>query len=88
MKQTENNNTTEKSASSIPFRFRVYALAGVIFLVSLYVFSIVFAVIGTPWATKLLGATLMLTIIIPVILYGLIMFKKLLSQNRSTDDLM
>lgn len=56
---------------------QIFAIVAIVLLTGLYIACLVFALIKSPLATKLLGLTLVLTIMIPVILYVIMMFYKL-----------
>ena len=49
---------------------RILALGAVIILISLYIASLVFALMDSPLAESLLLASLFCTIVIPAVLYG------------------
>ena len=49
---------------------RVLALTGAVILITLYVSSIIFALMDSPLAENLLLASLFCTIVIPAVLYG------------------
>lgn len=49
---------------------RIFAILGVIILIALYISSIIFALMDSPLAERLLLASLFCTIVIPAVLYG------------------
>ena len=49
---------------------RILALTGAVILITLYVSSIIFALMDSPLAENLLLASLFCTIVIPAVLYG------------------
>ena len=61
---------------------RILALAGIIFLLGLYVTTLICAIIETPFTSQLLQASLFATIIIPVILYAAMLAAKFLKHNH------
>lgn len=65
-------------------RTRILALIGAILLAALYIGTLIFALIGTPWADDLLKASIAATILIPVLLYAYLMFYRL--SNRNQDE--
>lgn len=55
---------------------RILALIGVFLLLAMYVSTMVFALIDSPWAAKMFWISLYCTIVIPVIIYaGTLIFK-------------
>lgn len=64
---------------------RVLALIGAILLVLLYVSALVFALMDHPAANDLLKAAVAATILVPVLLYGFLMFHKL-AKHKDEDD--
>ena len=56
---------------------QILAIVAIVLLAGLYLACLIFALIKSPLATKLLGLTLVLTIMIPIILYVIMMFYKL-----------
>ena len=65
---------------------RILALAGIIFLLGLYVTTLICAIIETPFTSQLLQASLFATIIIPVILYAAMLAAKSLKHNHDSDQ--
>ena len=64
---------------------RIFALAGAVLLIILYLSTLVFAFIDTDTSTRLLKASVALTILIPVLLYAFTMVYKLLDKNDPDD---
>ena len=64
---------------------RIFALAGAVLLIILYLSTLVFAFIDTDTSTRLLKASVALTILIPVLLYAFTMVYKLLGKNDPDD---
>lgn len=50
---------------------RILAGAGAFLLILMYISTLIFALIGSPNATKLLWASIASTIVLPVLLYGI-----------------
>lgn len=65
---------------------RILALLGVIFLIGLYVSTLVFALIDHSAAQGLLRASLALTIILPVLFYGMSLMYRLTRNDEDEDD--
>lgn len=60
---------------------RIAAFTVAILLAGLYITTLVLAIIGTAIALKLLAAAIFLTVLIPVILYGLRLITRLLQDD-------
>lgn len=60
---------------------RRLALAGAILLVLLYGATLVFAFMDSPLAPNLLGASIFLTIVIPLTLYAFILITKMTKRK-------
>ena len=65
---------------------RLIALLGVILLVLLYLSTLIFALLDSELATGLFKVSVVGTIIIPVLLYGILLFYRLSGKNDSDDD--
>lgn len=50
---------------------RILAGAGAVLLILMYISTLIFALIGSPNATKLLWASIASAIVLPVLLYGI-----------------
>ena len=61
---------------------RKLAAAGAIILVLLYISTIIFAIIDSPLATKLLGISVSATILIPIIMYAAMLVYRLMNKNN------
>lgn len=61
---------------------RIFALGGVIVLLALYIATLVFALLGTPWAGKCFIASAFATILIPVILWVYLWIAKVLDRKN------
>lgn len=60
---------------------RILAIIGVVLLVGLYISTLIFAVIGSPLAISMFKASITLTIIVPVLLFGYKLIYKVLKEN-------
>lgn len=68
-------------------RRRIAAIFGIVFLVALYLFTLVCAFIQSEWKESLLMASIAGTIIIPVILYiYLFILLRIQQKNESKDS--
>ena len=65
---------------------RILALTGALLLVALYACTLIFALMDSPAASRLLAASVAATILIPVLLYGYILIARLLKERGSEDD--
>lgn len=65
---------------------QILAIAVIIFLVALYVSALIFAIIGFPTALLLLKVALGMTFVIPIILYGLLLFHRLQKKGKDTSS--
>ena len=63
---------------------RILALAGALFLILLYVATLVFALIDHPAASGLFKVSVAGTILIPVLLYAYLMFYRL--SHKDDED--
>lgn len=63
---------------------RILALLGVILLVGMYLVTLVFALSANPNANNLLMASIVCTVIVPCLLYGMILVTRVL-DNRHPD---
>ena len=60
------------------------AVAGILLLVLLYLSSLIFALIGSSWATPFLEASIYLTVIVPIVLYAFLLVTK--KRKKDPDD--
>lgn len=60
---------------------RILALGGVVILAALYIVTLVFALMDTPWAGKCFVASAFATILIPLILWVYLWIAKVLDRN-------
>ena len=65
---------------------RIFALIGAVLLVVLYVCTLIFSLIGAPWADVMLKASIGATILIPVLLYGMILMARVLKKDDDQAD--
>lgn len=60
---------------------RILAWTGVILLAGMYAATLVFALIDSPWAEGWLKASLLMTLVVPALLYAYILTYKLLKKD-------
>lgn len=65
---------------------RILALVIVVLLVLLYLSTLVFALLDAPVFTSLLKASVAATILLPVLLYGFLLFHHLSGKEDHEDD--
>lgn len=66
---------------------RVLALCGVVILVGMYALTLIFALSSSPNAANMLIASIVYTVIIPCLLYGMILIARVLgSRNLPAGD--
>lgn len=61
---------------------QILAILGIVILVLLYVSTLVFALIGTPFAKQALLASLFATVLIPILIYAFLLVTKLLRKKE------
>ena len=61
---------------------RIVALIGAILLAALYICTLIFALIDTPAASDLLKISVAATIVLPVLLYGFVLFHHLSKKDN------
>lgn len=59
---------------------RILAMIGVILLVLLYVVTLVCAIINSPWSVQMFKASVAMTIIVPVLIFGYKLIYKVLKN--------
>lgn len=64
---------------------RILAFAGVILLVCMYLSTLIFAFLKSPYSADLLKASIACTIIVPVLLYGYILVYRLIGRNKNQE---
>ena len=64
-----------------------FAIIGVLFLVSLYLLTIVAALTASPNSSGLFAASIYATIVIPVLLWAYSLFYKILNKKNSNEAL-
>ena len=62
---------------------RILALIGVIFLVAMYLSTLIFSLIDSPLASDLLKGSVAATILVPVVLYGFVLFSRLFGNENA-----
>lgn len=66
---------------------RIGAIAGVVLLVALYVMTLIFALIDSPWAFEALKISIGFTILVPVLLWVyLAMFRYMERKKQENQD--
>ena len=66
---------------------RIVAAASAALILLLYILSILFAVIGSPLSWQLLMASIFLSVIIPVILYGFLIYSRNTTGRKSGEEI-
>lgn len=66
---------------------RFFALIGALLLSSLYISSLIFALIGNEISIKLLNAAVACTILLPILLYGFLLVYRLSKKNDENNDI-
>lgn len=61
---------------------RIFAFLGVILLAGMYICTLVFVLIGSPLADNLFKASILCTLLVPVLLYGYSLIYRVL-KNRN-----
>lgn len=64
----------------------ILAITGIVLLIGMYIFTLVCAIIKTPFAKSLFMASLYCTIVIPVFIYIFMMVTKYLKGRGIKDD--
>lgn len=64
---------------------RILALAGVILLVAMYGITLVLGLTASPATKGMLTASLMCTIIIPILLYAMMLVARVFSQKNADE---
>ncbi|HIY63547.1 MAG TPA: hypothetical protein H9730_08810 [Candidatus Mediterraneibacter stercoripullorum] len=65
---------------------RVLAFAGVIILICMYGSTLIFALMGSSRSTDLLMASVIATVIVPVLLYAFTLVTRLLNNHNTDSD--
>ncbi len=68
---------------------RIAAIIGLCLIAAMYMATIIFALLDSPFARSCLMASLFCTIVIPVVIYGYLMFLNLCngkSEKKETDS--
>ncbi len=65
---------------------RILAIIGVVLLVGMYLITLVFALMDSPMASRLLMASIACTVVIPVLLYAFQLVYRVLGRGRDNDD--
>lgn len=64
---------------------RIFAILGVVLLVSLYLLSLISAMFAKPYAGGLFMASLFCTIVIPILLYGFLAVYKYVHRKEENE---
>ena len=80
--QTPGNAYSDQEAFSMKKAKRIFALAGVILLIGLYISTLVFTFIDTALSRKLLNASVALTILLPILFYGIRLMYRVLKRDE------
>lgn len=64
---------------------RILALTGVVILALLYLSTLFFALIDSPWANDCLKASVGATILVPIMLYGYLLIYRLIKKNKEQE---
>lgn len=62
---------------------QILAVVVIVFLVMLYVSALIFAIIGSSLTMLLLKVALAMTFVVPIILYGLLLFHRLQKKGKN-----
>lgn len=65
---------------------RIFSILGIVILVGLYVATLVFALIDSPWAFECLKVSIGFTIIIPILLWIYIAMFRYMKQHRKSNQ--
>lgn len=65
---------------------RLLALAGAFILIVLYLSTLIFALIDSPWAYDLFRFSVGCTIIFPILLYVMMLIARVLNKQDDTDS--
>lgn len=65
---------------------RIFALAGAVFLICMYLSTLIFALLDSPLSTGLFQASVASTILIPVLLYAFILAARLLGNGEDKEE--
>ncbi len=66
---------------------RLFAILGIILLISMYIMTLVFVLIDSEWAMTAFKVSLLCTIAIPCLLYAMILIYKVLNKNNTNEKL-
>lgn len=64
---------------------RILALLGVVILIGMYVVTLVFALSSSPNANNMLMASIVCTVVVPCLLYGMILITRVLDNRHLSD---
>lgn len=67
-------------------RKRILAWIGIVFLAALYLGTLIFALIGSPWAYDLFKLCLGATIVVPVLMYAYTLIYRVFKDKEKDND--
>lgn len=79
-KKSQANQKEEKPVSSYPKGVRIIAMVGVVFLVLLYIVTLIAAITTSPASAGLFKACLGASILLPIMFWLYIRFAKIMSK--------
>lgn len=62
---------------------QILAIIAIALLAGMYIACLVLAIIGSEWSIKMLQLSMVMTVLVPVVLYLLMMFYKLSHRDNS-----
>ena len=65
---------------------RVLALIGVVLLVSMYIITLISALIDSPYSNSLFQASIFATFVVPIFIYGVMLIYRLLKDKNNDSD--
>ncbi len=64
---------------------KFFAICGIAILAILYTSSLIFALLDNPLSSTLFNISMILTFIVPILLYALLFIYKLINKNNKED---
>ena len=65
---------------------RILALLGVVILIGMYVVTLIFALSSSPNANNMLMASIVCTVVVPCLLYGIMLLTRVLDRRDRSDN--
>ena len=65
---------------------QILAILAIVLLLGLYAASLIFALIGSEWTQPFLLASVYLTILVPIVLYGFLLALKKRDERRKQEE--